>query len=131
MLAIPSFKSTFIPSLLPFLHVFPAFQIQNWFLTTLHLVATIVHRKMEGPSLIPSPSSSPDSCTSTNRLLSSSSSSSSSIFPTFPPLLSSRFRWVPITPLRPLQGLDQVRWEGPHLWIPHMQMRGNLRKDVD
>lgn len=91
---------------------------------------------MEGPSLIPSAllslSSSFNSCTSTNRLSSSSSSSSiiplSSLSPTYPPLLSSRFHWDPITRPRPLEGLATglVRWEGLPLWIRHMQTRGNL-----
>lgn len=127
-------RLTFIPPPLP-LHVFPAFQIQNWFLTTLHLVTTIVDHEVGGASLIPSPllslSSSPHSCSSTNRRLSSSSSSSSiplsSLSPTCPPLSSSRFRWDPITPPRPLEGLDLglLRWGGPHLWSHRMQMQGN------
>ncbi|KAG7214453.1 hypothetical protein INR49_026884 [Caranx melampygus] len=104
------------------------------------------------PSPFFSLSSVPNSCTSTNRLLSSSnnnnnnsitniinnnnnniSSSShsiiplSSLSPTCPPLLSSRSPWAPLTPPHPLPGPGQelARWGHCHLWIPHTLTPGN------
>lgn len=133
---------TFIPSSLPST-VSPAFQIQNWFLTTFHHHNAPWNQWSVPHSLPPffSLSSFPNSCNSTNRLLSSNNSSIinnihssssiillSSLSPICLPLLSSRSLWVPTMRPHPPQELELVRarWGGHLPWIPHTLTPGNV-----